>query len=228
MAKLRIHVLALILLGVFGVNQDALAQYRKLSKKSTIKRVERYSCPVVKKFKARQGVGLKVGDPIGLTYKLYFLKRFAFEMVVGQTTSGLYTDFIRQSFFLNPDFSDFDYIGHSIKISPSGQFRVLVHNPLPAGVTGEVGIDWYVGFGLNVKTLKVDYTFEAGETPVDFEIRSMIVTYTLLGPEAVLGFEYVLPNQPLSAFAEIGGFFDIKDENSKPRFQGGLGVRYNF
>ena len=228
MSKLRIYLCALLFVGLFGVDFEAVAQYRKIHKKSIIRRVEKYSCPVVKQFKARQGIGLKVGDPIGVTYKLYFLKRFAFELVVGQTTSGLYTNFIRDNFNLDPDNSEFTYIGHKINISPSVQGRMLVHNPLPAGITGEVGIDWYFGIGFNLKTLKVDFTFEEGNDPADFQIGSLEETYTLTGPEGVLGFEYILPNSPLSAFAEAGVFIDLKNENSKPRFQGGLGVRYNF
>jgi len=223
MFKVRAYILATFFMLVC---LESVAQYKKISSRSQIRRVERYSCPIVQQYDAIMGVGIKVGDPVGITYKLYFLERFAIEILGGYTTSGLYADFIRDQFA--EDNPDYEYLGHENRFSPTGQFRILVHNPLPAGITGEAGVDWYIGGGIDVKTIKTEYTFETGSDPSDFMIDSTVETYVLVGPEAVLGFEYVIPNMPITAFAEGGVFFDLSGNLSGPQLQGGLGVRYNF
>jgi len=208
---------------------DIYAQkYTKIYKRKRVKRVFEYSCPVVKKFEALQGVGIKVGDPIGLTYKIYFRQRFAAEVVGGSTTSGLFSDFIIESFEVDPEYQDFTYIGHENEISPTVQARLLIHSPLPAGITGETGIDWFIGIGYMVRFLRVNYTFESGDNPVDFMIGNIEETFMLSGPEGILGFEYVLSTIPVTVFVEGGIFIDVQEEISEPRFQGGLGLRYNF
>ncbi len=115
MHHLRTSITALLLL-LTGL--EASAQYKGVSKKSAIKRVEKYACPVVRKIKAKMGIGAKVGDPVGLTLKVYFLKRFAVETVVGYTTSGLYAEFIRERFRADPQFDTLRYLGHTNKFSP--------------------------------------------------------------------------------------------------------------
>lgn len=225
MHHLRIGITAFLFL-VAGF--DASAQYRKLSKKSSIKGVERYSCPVVRRTKASMGIGVKVGDPVGNTFKVYFLKRFAFEAVVGNTTSGLYSQFIREQFEVDPQFDTLRYLGHAKRFSVSGQARVLIHNPLPEAISGEAGIDWYLGLGWNVRTLKIEYTYDTGDdSPISYMIGKSTVTHVLYGPDVILGFEYVLPELPLAAFAEAGMFYDIAIVHEF-KFEGGLGLRYIF
>jgi len=198
------------------------------TKKKVVRRVERYSCPIVRKIEAKQAVGLKVGDPIGVTYKAYLQKRYALEAVLGTTTNGAYIDFIRESFEVNSNFADFGYLGHSVNYSVAFQARALVHFPLPAGISGEVGVDWYLGAGINVRVLDIEYVYETGDTPQDFEIGEVSDTYTLSGPEFIMGFEYLLPDTRFSVFAEGNLFIDTQFAHSEVRLQGGVGARYNF
>jgi len=225
MHHLRIGIMAFLFL-LTGL--DASAQYKKISKNSAIKRVGKYACPVVRKTKATMGVGAKVGDPVGLTYKVYFLKRFGFETVLGYTTSGLYSVFIRDQFRADPQFDSLRYLGHRNRFSLSGQARVVIHNPLPEAISGEAGIDWYLGFGWNIRTLKIEYTFDTGDdNPVSYKVGKKTVTHVLYGPDVILGFEYVLPGLPIAAFAETGLFYDISTIQQF-KFEGGMGFRYNF
>ena len=225
MHHLRIGITALLFL-FLGI--PAWAQYRGISKKSAIRKSERYTCPVIRRSKATMGIGAKVGDPVGITYKVYFLKRFGFETVLGYTTSGLYTEFIRNEFRTDPQFDSLRYLSHSNRFSLSGQARLVVHNPLPEAISGEVGIDWYFGLGWNVRTLKVEYTFDTGDdNPISYMVGKQTVTHVLYGPDVILGFEYVLPDLPVAAFAEVGMFYDLAIINEF-KFEGGLGVRYNF
>ncbi len=105
---------------------------------------------------------------------------------------------------------------------------MVIHNPLPEAISGEAGIDWYLGFGWNVRTLKVQYTFDTGDdSPITYMVGKRTVTHVLFGPDVILGFEYVIPNLPIAAFAETGMFYDLTTLNEF-KFQGGMGLRYNF
>ncbi len=210
-----------------AASQQAQAQFLG-TKRKVVRRVEKYSCPIVRKISAKQAVGIKVGDPIGVSYKAYWQNRYALEAVVGTTTNGAYVDFIREGFEANNNFADFGYLGHSVNYSVAFQARALVHLPLPAGISGEVGVDWFLGAGYNVRLLDINYVYETGDSPQNFEIGDVDDTYTIAGPEFIMGFEYLIPQTHLSAFAEANLFLDMQYEHSGVRFQGGVGARYNF
>ena len=58
-------------------------------------------------------------------------------------------------------------------------------------------------------------------------IGKKTVTHVLYGPDIILGFEYVLPDLPVSSFAEVGMFYDLTTLKEF-KFEGGIGLRYNF
>ena len=229
---LRRYYILFFFLWLF-LSNDTYAQLRKAPKRY-IRKIEKYSCPIVTTTDARHGVGLKVGDPIGITYKTYFLERFAFEVVGGLPTGGLYANFIIDE-FPSLEFSGFEgdsllYISHDIRSSAAIQARFLFHSPLPSGITGETGVDWYVGFGFSFRYLGVRYQFQNVESsdPTAFELGEGDQDFFLQGPEVTLGFEYAIPNLPLTAFAEGNSFFVLGSIDPDIRFYGGLGLRYNF
>jgi hypothetical protein len=229
---LKKHYIIFFILWLVGTS-DTLAQLRKAPRR-IIRKIEKYSCPIVTKADARHGLGIKLGDPIGISYKTYFLDRMAFEVVAGIPTGGLYANFIQDE-FNETDVPGFEgdsllYISHEIGASAAVQARVLLHNPLPSGITGETGVDWYIGLGLSFRYLDVDYVFQNVESadPTDFELGEAAIDYILIGPEFTLGFEYALSNFPVTAFFEGNAFYDTGKVAAGFRFYGGLGLRYNF
>jgi hypothetical protein len=231
MLKKGLYIIFL-LLWLFLVT-DAHAQLRKAPRR-IIRKVEKYSCPIIVKTDASHGIGIKIGDPIGLTYKAYFLDRLGFEIVAGIPTGGLYANFIIDE-FNNLEFEGFEgdsllYISHDIGASAALQARFLLHNPLPSGITGETGVDWYVGIGFSLRFLDVTYQFQnvSSGDPTDFELGEANEKFFLQGPEITLGFEYALNNLPLTAFAEGNVFLSLGSVSTDLRFLGGLGLRYNF
>ncbi|MCX8489765.1 MAG: hypothetical protein ORN54_01720, partial [Cyclobacteriaceae bacterium] len=56
-------------------------------------------CPVFEDSKyPYQGIGIKVGDPLALTYKFYSSKHFAFAIDGGKSASGLHNKYYRGLF----------------------------------------------------------------------------------------------------------------------------------
>lgn len=191
------------------------------------RRVNRYACPVLESVKSPHAIGVRIGEPIGITYKAYFLKRFGFEVIAGTSIGGVYVNFIRDQFDQNPAYDSLNYVGHVVNYTVTGQARLVMHNPLPEAITGTRGVDWYIGVGGMYRLLNVRYTYERGSTPTDFEIGSITESFNVAGPEAFIGFEYLLPGTQVAAFAEGGVFFDLLNSSQDPRFQGGIGLRYN-
>lgn len=222
----------IVLFFVFAVSGSLHAQefneiwYWKRKTPNT-RKVKRYSCPVLESVKSPHAIGVRVGDPIGITYKAYFLNRFGFEVIAGTSIGGVYVNFIRDQFDQNPAYDTLGYVGHVVNYTFTGQARVVMHNPLPESITGTRGVDWYIGVGGMYRILDVRYTYESGSTPTEYQIGSMTESFSLAGPEAILGFEYLLPGTQVTAFAEGSVFFDLLNGQQDPRFLGGIGLRYN-
>ncbi|MEM7550212.1 MAG: hypothetical protein AAF363_11075 [Bacteroidota bacterium] len=209
------------------------AQFRN-SPKRLIKRVEKYSCPILFRSNDTQGIGVKVGDPIGVTYKNYFRKRFAFEVAVGFAAAGFYSNFLEEEFLnLNP--ADFEgdsliFLNRDIRTSAALQLRIIMHNPLPAGITGDTGVDWYVGLGINTRYLDVEYQFQVVDNldPIDLNVQESREDFFLYGPEAILGLEYAIRRLRVTSFIEGSYFLNLDQIDSDTRFYGAMGFRYIF
>lgn len=197
-----------------------------------------YTCVVMQEKNYLGGVGLKVGAPIGLTYKMYFLKRFAFEVAGGFSNTSTSEDYIKDKFnqalkahFDDPDkFAAYDYSIHSLEGSYAGQVRLMMHLPIPRGLSGRgfENLDWYVGIGAEIRVIDIKYLYKYQKGTHSEDIESFRHRLVELGPEWMLGFEYAFKDIPLSAFAEMGMFIRINEKTPFSAVQGGLGVRLNF
>src|ERR1041384_5316434 len=88
--------------------------YCQEARHTTLKRSAKnrsYRAPSISKAKSRvicpiftnsqypyQGIGIKLGDPVALSYKYYPNKHFAFGADVGKVASGLYSKYYRKQF----------------------------------------------------------------------------------------------------------------------------------
>ena len=195
-----------------------------------------YTCVVMQEKNYIGGLGIKLGAPIGITYKMYFLKRFAFEAAGGFSNTSIADDYIKQKYneilptkFSTPESENYAYFIHSIEGSYAGQARLMIHLPIPRGLSGRgfENLDWYIGVGAEIRMIDIKYLYEFKEGFSE-EVRSFRHRLIEYGPEWMFGFEYAFRDVPLSAFAEMGMFFRINESEPFNAIQGGLGVRFNF
>lgn len=170
--------------------------------------------------KTSQSVGLKAGDPVGITYKRYLPGNKAFEAVVGAVPRGWYRNYYRDAF--EDDFGNSVYRSHDVEFALALQGRIMWQYDLDEYVPDA---EWYWGVGANLRLVNVDYRYSTGP---DFNnnVRSNDTNIDF-GPEIFAGGEYFFQDVPLTAFVELGLMLEIVDQVSM-RLLGGGGVRYNF
>ena len=183
------------------------------------------------------GIGLKVGAPMAVTYKMYFLKRFAFEVAAGLSNTSVSEQQIVDNFleetkmeYEGREIADFGYFMHSVEGVYAAQARMMMHNPIPRALSsrGFENLDWYIGIGAVMRIIDVKYLYEYKPDPNRSDIKSFNQRLLEYGPEVMLGFEYAFKEIPLAAFAEMGAFIRVNNKEDFHAIQGGLGVRYNF
>ena len=179
------------------------------------------------------GLGVKAGDPTGLSVKFY-RKTAAIELVVGRPY------YFSSRYYDNHYYSDrfFKYDKYS-----NGYYsfdRYEAHNPiaiqlhfLKSKATKSIKeLKLYYGGGPQLRAFKVDYFYHYrdyyGPKGGDYVIRTGQDHYTNidLGLDGVFGMEYTFSDLPISIFADVNLFLELVDELNLS-LQGGLGVRYN-
>jgi hypothetical protein len=86
----------------------------------------------------------------------------------------------------------------------------------------------YGGAGLQIRSVRVNYLYTDGISSTFYVPLNETRTNIDFGPEGFIGSEYFFEDLPLSAFAEVGLFFELLDRPGNLRLQGGLGARYIF
>lgn len=173
------------------------------------------------------GIGLRLGDPLGLTVKKYMASGKALEFNLG--SSGYYGFDYRDDFYDRDEFRDYDYLDYDRGGSISLQAHYLFQKDFP----NAKGLQWYWGFGpqLRFKSYEYYYRFRNyyGPGPDDYvwEYGRDKVTNVDLGGDILIGLEYHIPNAPVSVFADANLFLELFDNPFSFIGQGGLGIRYN-
>lgn len=167
------------------------------------------------------GLGIKGGDPTGLSAKFY-RKTGAIEVVVGRPYyfSGRYhsDSYFRKRFYKKDKYKYYRYSTFEASNPVAIQVHFLKSRPTKAAKE----LNWYLGLGPQLRAHKIEYFY------YDEDRRFYSDTYTNidLGLDGVVGLEYTFPDLPLSLFADVNLFLEIVD-NVDLYLQGGLGVRYN-
>lgn len=173
------------------------------------------------------GIGLRLGDPLGLTAKKYLASGKALEFNLG--SSGYYGFDYRGDFYDRDKFRNFDYLDYDGGGSISLQAHYLFQKDFP----GAKGLQWYWGIGpqLRFKTYEYYYRFRNyfGPGPDDYvwEYGRDKVTNVDFGGDILIGLEYHIPDAPVSVFADANLFLELFDNPFSFFGQGGLGIRYN-
>lgn len=168
-----------------------------------------------------QGIGLRVGDPFGITYKSYFRNPMALEVVLGTTSANRHENYYKKAFDNANKYDGYNYVDHSIDYTIAVQARLLWHEKVPANVEGR--FDYYYGLGGHMRVSNVDYSYMDTEGIIRTDSRGNFD----LGPEGVLGLEYELLDYPIVAFSEVSLMTELVD-NLRLRLFGAVGVRYAF
>jgi hypothetical protein len=173
----------------------------------------------------KHGIGLRLGDPVGVTYKNYLNKNHSVEAIIGSASPDWHWGYYQRSFENYPRYDNDRYVSHRVLSTLSLQARYLVNYNI--SIDGMVGkLDWYWGLGALLKSANVRYTFQdfSGNFPVRTDTKYDID----LGPEGIIGLEYKFEDIPVSVFGETSLMIELVDRPGAVRIFGGAGVRYNF
>lgn len=175
-----------------------------------------------------QGLGLRIGDPIGVTYKKFIARDRAVEFLLGTVPRSWHSNYYKNSFDAYSKYDDFVYRSHTVENTVYLQARYLIHNDIQ-GYDIEGKLQWYWGFGAMLKFGKVKYTYYDAAAPApENNIRSDVNHNIDFGPDGIIGIEYTFEDIPLSAFAETSLMLELADRPVTPQLYGALGVRMNF
>ncbi|WP_226390804.1 hypothetical protein [Penaeicola halotolerans] len=177
-------------------------------------------------FAQRHSLGLRLGDPLGFSYKYYVGDGSALELIIGRTSGSTQANYYRNAFLDDPRFDDFSYQGHNVVSSSSMQGRYVFHQDLYEQTDLE-GLSWYYGFGGQVRFINVDYLYENLTEPLPNQTRETITNIDM-GIESILGLGYEIPTAPVTLYFETSLFLEIIDRFGPMRFQAAVGARYIF
>ena len=236
MIKLRI-LLLVALLGVFfsafsqkrykkSLNQTYNAQRHKPAKFKTNKKAA-VICPTfVPSEYPYQGIGIKLGDPFAITYKLYATETFAVSVDGGIAASGLYKQRYTDLFTTLPNTDSLTYITHEVLQDTHLSAKLSIYN---FGPKISDKLDYYITLGWQFRYVQIEYGYNETISLTEELYGTRTETLDYNGPEAGLGIEYSYFNLPLSAFVEVNWMYDMTyPDPSSIRFQGGIGIRYIF
>lgn len=181
------------------------------------------------------GIGLRGGDPSGITLKKY-MGGNALEINVGRTHTfsgrGWYDNRFHEWYHDNKyDYKEFNYVGYRSSMPLAIQVHYLWQKSLNRVADANVsGLDWYVGLGgqIRMQSYTFDYRYKIKDDPNWFYAKGDKVTDLDLGVDGVIGLEYNFEKIPIALFVDATVFMEIVDRPFYFWMQGGLGVRYNF
>jgi len=179
------------------------------------------------------GIGVRLGDPTGFTFKKYFGSN-ALEISIGRTDMLMGNDWYDSQFnnwYNDQKFGYYNYVYDNARLTPIGlQIHYLFNNHIKnIGDWNITNLDWYFGFGGQMRFQQYNYQFEYQTTinsPWNYTTKN--VTDVAIGVDGVLGMEYKLPKFPLALFADVTLAMEIIPDPFIPWLQFGVGARYDF
>lgn len=232
------EVFILLILGSLCMTQNSHAQTSRYSntriphtQKSRPNKAS-IVCPIFDdRLYPYQGIGIKLGDPMALTYKFYASRSLAFSIDAGKTASGLYNEYYRNAFmdYMPDSLMDSESIQH---LSHKVTSNIFLEGKLLYQWDAEKiskGLQVYTGIGWQWRSANIKYEYLYTDA---FSGATQMGTFSqnrfTYGPVGVLGFEYAYFSIPISAFIEVEWFYDVGLDPGYSRFQGGVGLRYVF
>jgi hypothetical protein len=173
-------------------------------------------------------LGLRVGEPISITYKTYLNKVYSAEALIGRGSPNN-SRYYRRSFENNRPLSSAIYNGHSVSDAFSLNLRLAYNENLNAEFDiAEGELLGYGGLGIQLRNVQADYTYQIPSGTDNLPVRTTSRSNIDFGPEAFAGAEYIFRDYPVAVFAELGLFLELLDRFGHLKIQGGIGARYLF
>jgi hypothetical protein len=172
-------------------------------------------------------IGLRVGEPMGVSYKRNLTsEKYAIEFIIGTASTRASAWYYEDAYDnVVEDYEYYSYQSHKVSNILYLQGRILKQkhinwNEMPGS------FDWYFGGGLLFKSADVKYTFKEKFFP--FEYDSDKYHDIDFGPEAIIGIEYTFKDVPLGIYAEFDLLVEVTDQLGAIRPFTAIGLRYNF
>ena len=177
------------------------------------------------------GVGIRVGDPAGLTIKKN-MDDYALEINIGGANMlygmKLYNKGISNS-FMNGSFKKrtLTYTINKASIPKGFQIHYLYQKDLSLTSSELQG---YYGYGgqFRIQRASYDFAYKIPNDPSWHYTTGPMVTDVDMGLDGIIGLQYTLRNIPISLFCDLSLFLEGADDPFVLLLQGGLGLRYNF
>jgi hypothetical protein len=172
-----------------------------------------------------RSLGLRLGYPLGITYKSYIQSNRAVEFLLGTAPSGWNSQYYEKSFDKYNDFDNSAYMSHHVKSTVYLQGRYLFQYNIPVdGMEGNLG--WYWGAGAMLKFASVQYQYKTNEPPNNPYFQT--VTDVDFGPEFMAGMEYTFEDVPITLFGEVSILIELANRPLVLRGFTGVGGRLRF
>jgi len=179
-------------------------------------------------------VGLRLGDPTGITVKKYIGDN-ALQINIGRSHVYVGRNWHNRRFNdwngINPNYFNVQYIGHRNVLPLSIQVHYLFNNAIArVGELDTRGLSWYYGFGAQFRTTtyRFTYRYQTSLGGPFFQERGENITEIDLGVDGVIGAEYKIPETNFSVFLEMNLFLEVIDNPFAIWYQNGIGARYHF
>ena len=171
------------------------------------------------------GLGPRVGDPAGLSYKKY-MDGNVLELTIGGANL-FYDKNLSFRNFNNRLTTNGTVVINKATIPKGVQVHYLFQKKLSYATPT---LQWYLGGGGQFRVQKASYDFKykvQNDTMWHYATGGM-VTDVDLGADGVIGLEYSPTNIPISIFLDMSLFLEGLDDPFVFVFQSGIGIRYNF
>src|SRR5688572_12943896 len=164
-------------------------------------------------------VGIRLIDPMGVTYKRYTTHNKAIEVGIGTIPDKWLSAYYRSSFEDRDKYEGMWYRSSERNGTVYLFGRLLMQHNIPV-VDLKGTLEWYWGVGAVFKTAKVEYHYSTPAEP--FEYFTDERTDIDIGPDFIGGLEYTFEKVPVTLYTELSLFLEIADRTNI-RALGGIG-----
>jgi len=164
-------------------------------------------------------IGVRLGDPTGVTFKKYLGNDFALEFSAGVPTYILggydYDNYYNDHYYKNGYYG----YGHKNKF----RYAIQAHFTKLFDIKSVDGLQWYAGGGLQFRQNIYQYKY------YDYNGKPYTenVSVAQFGLDVVGGAEYTFSGVPFSLFADVTTFVNFVN-GAGVYFQPAVGGRFNF